>query len=96
MIRKVVCLIRLKYDITVSCNRPILCDDCYSQFASRKVPKEVLDRVRIELRRIKKPLFTRIVTKIKKHPIASLFVTIVASVGLNMLSSLLYRLLGGK
>ncbi len=81
-----------KDDLATSCRAPILCDTCYADFSRNRVPTNLLDNIRLELKNIRKPMYYRIVSIVKRHPIISLVITGIAAILLNIISILIMRL----
>jgi len=82
------CLFDLNYDkmdIYHSLHKPQLCDACYAYFLET-VPKEDVDNVLNELKRIKKPLFISMKEWIKKHPIISLVLAFTTAILANFVT----------
>jgi hypothetical protein len=84
----------IKQDIIVSSSSPILCDICYADYLKAHVPKEILDTIRKELKKIKLPTYQRISALIKKHPIVSIIITIVSSLIISVAGNYISKLLG--
>jgi hypothetical protein len=81
-----------KADLVVSCRGPSLCDTCMADFSRKSVPKNLLETVCRELRRIRKPTYLRLTTTIKRHPILSLLITGATAIILNVISNLITKL----
>ncbi|ALP54971.1 hypothetical protein Tel_17095 (plasmid) [Candidatus Tenderia electrophaga] len=77
----------IKTDIVYSLHEPIICSDCIERLRKEKVANETIDKAQKEIIRIKKPLFYRIVSFVKKHPIWSLFISAVSAVFLGAIGS---------
>jgi hypothetical protein len=82
----------IKKDIIVSATEPHICYECEGQMRKQLIDKDYLATLEKELRRIKKPLYYRVVDFIKKHPILSLIITAISSLAINLLSSIIYDL----
>ena len=79
-----------KKDIIQSATSPCICYQCENTLRKQELPKGLLDTLKQELKRIKKPLFFRIKDWVKAHPILSLLVTFMSSVIINVISSFIY------
>jgi hypothetical protein len=79
-----------KEDIIHSATKPCICYECESTLRKYELPTGLIDTLKQELKRIKKPLFYRIKDWIKAHPILSLIITFLSSILINMVSSILY------
>ena len=88
-----------KEDIIFKATMPRLCPACEDKIRTVFLSKGVsglaefakfLSSLNNELKQIKKPLYYRIVDKIKKHPIVTLIITILTTLLLNVVSSLIY------
>jgi hypothetical protein len=79
-----------KEDIPFSLGKATICDDCKADFDSTFVPDRFVETLRNELKRIKKPIYFRIRDFIKRRPVVSLFIAILATIILNLVSNFLY------
>jgi hypothetical protein len=79
----------IKTDVVHSCASPIVCPDCCERMRKEKVSNEMLSLVQKEIKGIKKPLFYRIATFIKQHPIWSILISAISAVVLGALGSIL-------
>ncbi len=77
-----------KADLAVSCDRPVICADCVSQLQNQQVPFEVVDAVQKELRRIKKPLYYRMIEWVQRHPVTALVLSAGTALTLGIIGSL--------
>ncbi|MDQ3745499.1 MAG: hypothetical protein M3444_14060 [Acidobacteriota bacterium] len=82
-----------KADIIYSTVRPRICDSCRTRIVRSQVPKDFLPSVENELREIKKDLYYRLADFIKRHPIYSIFITLLSGIVLNIVASYLYDVL---
>ncbi|WP_038901207.1 hypothetical protein [Dickeya dadantii] len=78
----------LKTDLIESCDKPIICKDCEHKLSTGKVPTNLIDTVKKELKEIKKPLYYRWIDFVKSHPIISLCLSMISVVILGMISSI--------
>lgn len=79
----------IKSDIVESCITPIICDECQEHMRTDRVSTSTLMAAQREIRRIRKPLYYRIVDTIKLHPIYALIISSVFAVLLGAIGSLL-------
>lgn len=84
----------IKQEISVSSKAPILCDICYGKYLQKHVPKELLDKIREELKKIRLPRYDRIVVTVKKRPVVWLVVTAAISIALSVLGNYISHLFG--
>ncbi len=82
-----------KSDIIHSCDKPILCDDCYVKLSNQNVPLNTLDKIRKEIRGIKKDSIYRIVDFVKRRPLLSLLLSLLAALIINLVSNWIFYLL---
>ena len=78
-----------KFDVVRSLNKPILCKPCRGKIAQPHL-KDLLPKLDAELKKIRKPLFFRIVDFVEKRPIASLIITLLTGLALNIAASFIY------
>ncbi|EJZ6658440.1 hypothetical protein OIN05_000504 [Salmonella enterica] len=83
----------IKTDLIESCASPIVCRDCEHKFHGKNVPLNLIQGIRKEIKRIKKPLYYRWVDFVKSHPIISLVASMVSVIILGMISSIFATLL---
>jgi len=76
-----------KMDVVHSCHRPIVCPDCVERSKKERVSNEVLELIKKEIKKIKKPLFSKILDFIKKHPIWSLLISSIWAIILGIIGS---------
>lgn len=88
----------IKSEIVESCSRPIICDECKGRLAdgnfdgrSRYTPiaNDLINTIESEIRKIRKPLYYRVIDFAKIHPIMSLAISGLTAVFLGIVSSLL-------
>ncbi|PHZ21489.1 hypothetical protein [Yersinia massiliensis] len=83
----------IKFDLVESCDNPIICKDCRHNLSIKKVPLNLIDDVRKELKKIRKTRYYRWADFIKVHPIISLTISLLSVVCLGILSSVIASLL---
>lgn len=79
----------LKTDLIESCDKPIICKDCEHKLSTKKVPINLIEIVKKELKRIRKTRYYRWADFIKSHPILSLIISLFSVVLFGVLSSLI-------
>ncbi|EOX8480732.1 hypothetical protein AIT98_004017 [Salmonella enterica subsp. indica] len=82
----------IKTDLIESCASPIVCRDCEHKFHGKNIPLNLIQGIRKEIKKIKKPLYYRWVDFVKSHPIISLIVSMGSVIILGMVSSILSTL----
>jgi len=82
----------IKWDIVVSCHQPTICPDCVERLRREKISNELISETQKEIRRIKKPLFYRIMDFIKKHPIWSILISAFSAIILGAIGSFIATL----
>ncbi|EEC0943211.1 TPA: hypothetical protein ACN5MR_000104 [Salmonella enterica] len=82
----------IKTDLIESCASPIICRDCEHKFHGKNIPLNLIQGIKKEIKRIKKPLYYRWVDFVKSHPIISLIVSMSSVIILGMISSILATL----
>jgi len=83
----------IKTDVIYSCHDPIICPDCVERMRREKVSNETISKAQKEIRNIRKPIFYRIVSFVKKHPIWSLVISAASAVVLGAIGSYIAALL---
>lgn len=79
-------------DVIFSCNAPSICDACRAILKKKSFPINILNNVEKELKKLKKPLFYRMLGWIKIHPVYSILISSVYAIFLGILSSYLFSL----
>ncbi|MBD3620061.1 MAG: hypothetical protein HUJ28_11365 [Chromatiales bacterium] len=77
----------IKTDIIYSLHEPIICPDCVERLRKEKVSNETISKAQNEIIKIKKPLFYRIVSFVKKHPIWSMVISAISAIILGAIGS---------
>ncbi|MGI8491132.1 hypothetical protein QWJ20_21820 [Pectobacterium sp. S5] len=83
----------IKMDLIESCAPPIICSDCEHKFSGKNIPINLVQRIKKEIKGIKKPLYYRWVDFVKIHPVRSLFLSALTVVTLGILSSIFATLI---
>ena len=73
----------LERDLIVGCIKPVLCEDCEAGVTD----KETAVQLNKELKKIRVPLYIRLVDYIKQHTLLSMSIAIVSSLILNVFSN---------
>lgn len=76
-------------EIVFSVQQPNLCDQCAGQLKGEGVDPRIIETTRMELRRLRKPLYYRILAWIEQKPITALVVSSVYAVILGTIGSLI-------
>lgn len=79
----------LKWDIIQSLHQPQICSECVERLRSQQVSNQTINTAQKEIKRIKKPLFFRIMDFIKLHPLWSLIISGFSAIILGALGSIL-------
>lgn len=82
-----------KTDIVLSCDKPIICDECNVQIRNAGVETEYINLLKKEIRRIHKSKYHQIASFIKKYPYLSMVIGLLSSVIINLLSNIIYDLI---
>ena len=80
----------IKSDIIYSTVKPTLCDDCVSRLQKEKVTKEMVDKVKKELKTIDKDFYFKVTDFMKEKPFLSLAISILTAILLGVLGSIIY------
>ena len=65
----------IKSEIIESCNQPIICEECAVHLQRSRVPVSMIKAACGESRKIKKPLYYRLLDSVKTHPLLALFIS---------------------
>ncbi len=77
----------IKADIVYSLHEPIICSDCVERLRNEKVSNETISKAQKEITAIKKPLFYRILSFVRKHPIWSMIISAISAIILGAIGS---------
>lgn len=83
----------IKTDVVYSASLPKICDQCRSHMNSKQMTTGFVKSLEEELKRIKKPLYYRILSFVKRRPVWSIGITFAAGVFVELFSNLLYDLI---
>ena len=78
----------IKTDLIESCAPPIICRDCEHKFSGKNISLNLIQSIKHEIKKIKKPLYYRWVDFVKVHPVISLVLSMFSVVILGMISSI--------
>ncbi len=79
----------IKTEIVYSTDNPILCDECYESSKRDRVSLDILNNIRKEIKRIRKPGYYRIIEYIKRHPKTSLVISAALAILIGIIGNLL-------
>jgi hypothetical protein len=79
-----------KRDVIYSLDRPQLCDACKTKLKAKKIPNNIVDKVNVELKRIKKNQFFRISQFVKRKPLLSILLTFITGVIISLIANFIY------
>ncbi len=77
----------IKTDIYHSCDSPIVCSECVEGLKQDRISNDIISIVQKEIKRIKKPLFYRALSFVKKRPIISLIISLCTALFIGVLGS---------
>jgi hypothetical protein len=86
----------IKSDVVYSTNEPIICDSCVQRLTTERVPINIINKVKEELKQIKKGMYYRIADLIKKYPICSLVFSTISAIIIGIIGSLFATVLWEK
>jgi len=76
--------------IIYSSVKPIICSECKSRLEKKPLPDNFVRNIEKELKRIKRPLYYRMESRIKKNPFFYLIMTAIFAILLHIVSSMVY------
>jgi len=79
----------IKTDIHHSCDNPIICSGCIEGLKKDRVSTEIITTVQKEIKNIRKPLFYRMLSFVKMHPILSLSISLFTALLVGVFGSLI-------
>jgi len=77
-----------KFDIIYNTESPCICNECKSFINGKNIPEGFVSGLEKELKKIRKPLLSRVETFIKKYPLFSIGLTLFSSFLISVLASL--------
>ena len=77
----------IKTDIHLSCDNPIICPECVEELKKDRVSTDIISKVQTEIKKIKRPLFYRLLSFVKKRPIISLTISICTALVVGIIGS---------
>jgi len=80
-----------KQDIAFSLGKVSICDTCKSEFDAAFIPDNFVDLLRREIKRIRKPTYYRLRDFIRRRPIISLLMAILASILINVFANYVFE-----
>jgi len=83
----------IKSEVIYSTHLPVICDNCIEKMKTERVSIETINKVKKEIKLIKKERFYRITDFIKMHPIWSLLISGVFAIILGTIGSYLANLI---
>ena len=86
----------IKSDVVYSTNKPIICDSCVQRLTTERVPVNIINKVKEELKHIKKGIYYRLADLIKKYPIWTLVLSTISALIIGTTGSLLATILWEK
>jgi len=78
----------IKTDLVASCHRPIICKDCMQRLSDKKVSYQVIEKTQNEIFQIKKDLYYRILSIVKKHPVGAMLLSGIVALALGTTGSI--------
>jgi hypothetical protein len=89
----------IKTDIAYSSSKPSLCPQCEANLQQRQLPKDFINCLVNEIKKIRKPLFNRISDFIKRHPVWAIIIGIATQLCIGLVAGwlanyLYYRIKG--
>ena len=83
----------IKEDIIIGTTKPKICYECEAKIRKHIIPKDFLENIKKELKRLKKPLYYRITDWIKGHPILSMVLATLSAIVIDIGAALIYDVL---
>jgi hypothetical protein len=78
----------IKTDIAYSSSKPSLCPQCEANLQQKQLPKDFINNLVSEIKKIRKPLFNRISDFIKCHPIWAIIIGIATQLCIGLIAGL--------
>jgi hypothetical protein len=86
----------IKSDIVYSTNKPIICDSCVQRLTTERVPINTINKIKEELKQIKKGMYYRLADLVKKYPIGTLVLSTILALIIGTIGSLIATILWEK
>lgn len=80
-----------KENIIYSIDSPIVCDQCTSRLKSKSLPHGFIDTLKSEIKKLRKPMYSRISDWIKLNPWKAFFSASIWAIFLNISASFMYE-----
>ena len=80
----------IKSEIIFSTVKPTICDECYYYLQKEKVSKETLDKIRTELKKVKKPFYYQLTDFFKEKPFIAFGLSGLLAIILGIVGSIIY------
>jgi hypothetical protein len=77
----------IKTDIIYSLHEPKICSNCIQRLRNERIPNEIITKAQKEIIKIKKPIFYRIISFVKKHPVWAMMISAISAVVLGAIGS---------
>jgi hypothetical protein len=79
----------IKENAIYSTNKPILCNSCEQALTNARIPKNIIDSTKEEIKKIRKRLYYRIADFIKVNPIWTIIISSITALVLGIIGSLI-------
>jgi len=70
--------------------KPLICSECKSRLEKKSLPDNFVKNIEKELKRIKRPVYYRLESQIKKRPFFYLAITAIFAILLHITATLIY------
>lgn len=80
----------IKSDVIYSCVSPKICDICVAYLHDKNISLKIINTTKLEIKRIKRKLYYRIILFFREYPIISLVITALSALLLNVFSNFIY------
>jgi len=79
----------IKTDVVYSCHQPDICPDCVGRLRNETVSDNLISKVQLEIKKVQKTLFYRVLDFVKVYPVCSLTISAVSAIVLGTVGSYL-------
>jgi hypothetical protein len=86
----------VKSEIAISCDKPIICDECKERLREDRVSESVIAITQEEISNIHKQFYYQILDFIKRHPGGAFFMSSIYALVLGVIGSLLASWVSGR